>query len=333
MSTSGMHISDALTDCLDLLSLGRTVEECLERYPDLSDELGPLLRLSIQTQMVAETVVPSPDAQRAGLGRITDAWTAMQDRRRHRSPWRVLRRTWVLAAVAALVLAFGGWTTAAAAQDSIPGDTLYPVKEAQERVLLLVVFTDGGKADLHARLAEARTVEATKLAAQGSGPVAVDKATLAMEEHMNECVSIMGGTLSGQSFSDGDMVSVVGPGGMQYSLSTTTSVSGEISIEGKRYRVSRSAGVISVGDRQFRTEPETGRMPPQRGEWSNRRVAMQERFYQQFLQFQQVRGELPGEFLSPRRARIEAAFQHSEHLLLEALLMMQALEDAHHPPE
>ena len=170
MSTSGMHISDALTDCLDLLSLGRTVEECLERYPDLSDELGPLLRLSIQTQMAAETVVPSPEAQRAGLGRITDAWTAMQDRRRHRSPWRVLRRTWVLAAVAALVLAFGGWTTAAAAQDSIPGDTLYPVKEAQERVLLLVVFTDGGKADLHARLAEARTVEATQLAAQGSGP-------------------------------------------------------------------------------------------------------------------------------------------------------------------
>ena len=333
MSTSGMRISDALNDCLDLLSQGRTVEECLERYPDLSDELAPLLGLSIRTQMAAETVAASPEAQRAGLGRITDAWTVMQERRHRRSPWWLLKRSWVLAAVAGLVLAFGGWTTAAAAQDSIPGDTLYPVKEAQERVLLLVVFTDGGRADLHARLAEARSVEATKLAAQGSGPVAVDKATLEMEEHMNECVSLMGGTLSGQSFSEGDMVRVVGPGGKLYSLSPTTSVSGEISIEGKRYRVSRSAGVISVGDGQFRTEPESGRMPPQRGEWSNRRVAMQERFYQQFLQFQQVRGELPGAFFSPRRARIEAAFQHSEHLLLEALLMMQALEDAHHPPE
>ncbi|MCY4625535.1 MAG: DUF5667 domain-containing protein [Chloroflexi bacterium] len=333
MSTSGMHIDDALNDSLDMMAQGMTIEECLERYPALSDELAPLLRLAMETQGAAETMAPSPEARRTGLGRITDEWAAMQARRSRRGPWRLLRRSWALAAVAALVLAFGGWTTTAAAQDSVPGDTLYPVKQTHERVLLLVVFTHGGKADLHARLAEARAVEATKLAAQGSDPVAVDQVTRKMQEHMSECVSLMGGELPAYAFSDTGMVRVVGPGGREYSLSRNTSVSGEVSIGGRKYVVTRDASEFSVGGRSYWAERETRRLRPPRGEWSSRRAAMKEQFYQHFLQFQQGRGELSTEFRSPRHARIEAAFQRSEQLMLEALLMMQALEDAHHPPE
>ena len=137
MNMSDANVNDVLNHCLELLDQGLTVEECLRRYPAFSEELAPLLQLAMQTQTAAETIGPSPEAQRAGLGRITDAWTAMQERqrRRERGPWRLLRRSWVLAAVAAMVLAFGGWTTAAAAQDSVPGEMLYPVKEARERVL------------------------------------------------------------------------------------------------------------------------------------------------------------------------------------------------------
>ena len=335
MSKDGMYVSDALNDSLGLMAQGGTVEECLARYSDIADELAPLLHLARQTQGVAEAMAPSPDAQRAGLGRITDEWNAMQARssRQQRAPWRLLRRSWMLAVVAALVLVFGGWTTAAAAQDTVPGDTLYPVKQTQERVLLLVVFTHGGKADLHARLAEARAVEATKLAAQGSDPVAVDEVTDRMQEHMNECVSLMGGELSGERSSDGGVVSVVGPGGRQYSLSPNTSVSGEISIGGREYVVSRDTSEYRALGRSYWAERETRRLRPPRGEWSDRRAAMKEQFYQHFLQFQQGRGELSPEFRSAHRDRIEAAFQRSERLMLEALLMMQALEDAHHPPE
>ena len=333
MNPNGMHIDDALHDSLELLAQGKSIDECLDRHSAHADELAPLLLLAMQAQGVAETMAPSPDAHRAGLGRITDEWVAMQARSRRQGPWRVLRRSWVLAVVAALVLVFGGWTTAAAAQDSVPGDTLYPVKQTHERVLLLVVFSHGGKADLHARLAEARAVEATKLAAQGSDAIAVDEVTDRMQDHMNECVSLMGGELSGERSNDGGVVSVVGPGGRQYSLSRHTSVSGEISIGGREYVVSRDTSEYRARGRSYWAERETRRLRPPRGEWSDRRAAMKEQFYQHFLQFQQGRGDLSPEFRSPQRDRIEAAFQRSERLMLEALLMMQALEDAHHPPE
>ena len=317
MSTSGMHISDALNDCLDLISHGSTVEECLERYPDLSDELAPLLGLSIRTQMAAETVVASPEAQRAGLGRITDAWTAMQERRHRRSPWWLLRRSWVLAAVAALVLAFGGWTTAAAAQDSVPGEVLYPVKEVQERVLLLVVFTNGGKADLHAKLAHARTIEATKLAAKGVDADTVDEATGRMEEHAREAVALMGGELSADATGASGVVRLHGSGHRSYSLSRYASVSGVLTIEQTQFGPPDGAEFVR----------------PWSGRGSLRRSAMQERFYDQIQQLRDMRQGLPNELHDFHRARLEAAFLRSEQILLEAFLVMWALEDAQNPPE
>ena len=64
---------DALNTCLELLAQGSTVEACLARYPELAAELEPMLHLAMQTQRLGETIQPSPDAQRIGLGRITDA--------------------------------------------------------------------------------------------------------------------------------------------------------------------------------------------------------------------------------------------------------------------
>lgn len=311
-----MHIDDALNECLEHIDWGGTVEECLERYPSLADELAPLLRLAMSTRGAADALVPSPEAQRAGLGRITDAWAAREAQRR-RGAWGVLRRSWVLAAVAALALVFGGWTTAAAAQDSIPGDTLYPVKQTQERVLLVVVFTQSGKADLHARLAEARTMEVAKLAAMGDDPVVIDETTQRMREHMNECVSLLGGQLSADpaTSSGGLRLEVRRSRGAQ--LSNDSVVSGTLSIENGRGRMDR--------DSQF--------VQPWRGHGSERRAAMQARFYQQFQQYQEMRQVIRDDFRAFHRAQMEAAIARSETLLLEAVMLMQALEDAHHPPE
>ena len=233
----------------------------------------------------------------------------------------------MLAAAAVLILAFGGWTTAAAAQDSVPGEVLYPIKQTQERVLLLVIVTNSGKADLHARLAEARAIEATKLAAKGSDPAMVDRTTERLEEHVRECVSRMGGELSSGRARSAGVVQVVGPRGKQYSLSHDTSVSGEISIDGRAFRFS------SVSGRPLWGDPESGHRGHWRSGGSLRRSEMQERFLEQVIQFRQMRPELPVAFGSPQRARIEAAFERSEGLMLEAFLMLQALEEAHNPPE
>ena len=188
MSTSDVNVNDALNHCLELLDQGLTVEECLQRYPTLSEELTPLLLLAAQTQSAVEAVVPSPEAHRAGLGRITDAWVAMQERERRRSrgPWRLLRRSWVLAAAAVLILAFGGWTTASAAQDSVPGEILYPIKQTQERVLLLVVITESRKANLHAQFAETRAKECAKLASKGGDIDTLNRTAERIEIHTPE---------------------------------------------------------------------------------------------------------------------------------------------------
>lgn len=319
MSTDDTRVTEALHDCLDLIDRGSTIEECLERHAEISDDLAPLLRMALQTQTTASNVHASPEAQRAGLGRITEAWAAMEERRRRRErgPWRLVRRSWVLAAVGLLVLAFGGWTTAAAAQDSVPGDTLYPVKQTQERVLLVVVFTRGGKADLHAQLAEERTEEAAKLAEHGGDSLAVDEVTQRMAEHMNECVSLMGGRLSADGEASSGSVGLSGPRGMAFGLSPDVVIEGTLSIEGR--------------PRGFRHEGRFVR--PWTGSGSERRAAMQERFFQQFQQFQELRHGLPNDLVALHRTRMEEAFERSERLLLEAFLVMRELEDVQNPPE
>ena len=319
MSTSDMRVTEALNNCLELIDKGSTFEECLERYPEISGELAPLLSMALETQETAGSVHPSPEAQRAGLGAITDAWTAMEERRRRRErgPWRILRRSWVLAAVGLLVLLFGGWTTATAAQDSVPGDTLYPVKQTRERVMLVVVFTRGGKADLHARLAEERTEEAAKLAEMGSDPVVVDEVTQRLAEHMNECVSLMGGRLSAHGKRSSGSVGLSGPRGMGYGLSPDMVIEGTLSIEER--------------PRRFRHEGRFVR--PWTGHGSERRAAMQERFFQQFQQFRDMRQGLSDDLIALHRDRMEEAFVRSERLLLEAFLLMRELEDVQNPPE
>lgn len=319
MNTSDMNVNDALNHCLELLDQGRTVEECLERYSALADEIAPLLQLAMRTQAAAEAVVPSPEAQRTGLGRITGAWTAMEERRRRRQrgPWRLLRRSWVLAAVAALALVFGGWTTAAAAQDSIPGDRLYPVKSAQERVLLLVVFSDSRKANLHARFAEARAEECAKLASRGGDIDTVNRTAERIEIHTRTAVSLMGGDLPVRTVASQGVIRVVGPGGKEYILSPNTKVQGE----------------ISVGGRQLWTDPETGRRKPWNDEASKRRFLMQQQFREQFTNMRALREGLPVELHPERRRRFAASFERAEVLLQEAFLLMRALEDANHPPE
>ena len=86
--------------------------------------------------------------------------------------FRVGKRFSTAAALAALalivVLVFGQvGTVAAATQDSLPGDTLYPVKLVVENLQLAVTFDPVNKAELHLGFAEVRVKELTALAAKG----------------------------------------------------------------------------------------------------------------------------------------------------------------------
>ncbi|HEV7449426.1 MAG TPA: DUF5667 domain-containing protein [Candidatus Paceibacterota bacterium] len=74
----------------------------------------------------------------------------------------------VLAPLAVLLVVFAGAGTAAAAQGSLPGDLLYPVKVSiNESIEVALATTPVAKAEVSAKLAERRVEEAETLAARG----------------------------------------------------------------------------------------------------------------------------------------------------------------------
>ena len=282
---------DALNTCLDLLAQGSTVEACLERYPEFAAELEPMLRLAMQTQRVGETIVPSPEAQRAGLGRITDAWAEHQARRRRRwHGFRPLAKSWSVVMIAVLVLVLGGWTTTTAAAGSVPGEALYPVKKAQERFLLLVVFSDRGKAELHAKFAQERIQEIEKLAAKGRSQTVMDKTAERMANHTRRAVALMGGVLPAPPESD---------------VTAQT-------VPGIRVTLDPASGLISVSKNKV----------------SRQRYFMQERFLQQFRHFQEIQQRISRQMQPGQRARMEESFHRSQELLHRAILAMKTLEES-----
>nr|HID14180.1 hypothetical protein [Anaerolineae bacterium] len=160
----------------DVLAGHVTLEECIARHPKLADELKTVLPVAVLIRSVQHPAMP-PQAKQAGLYKLLSATPAPgQSRARPRSlqriavPRRPLSQRWLqrAAAMAALVLTLsvGSVGVALAAESSLPGDILYPVKTAREQLWLHFTPSDR-QAALHLTLAERRLAEIEALAAQG----------------------------------------------------------------------------------------------------------------------------------------------------------------------
>jgi len=171
-------MSDRLTAafdiCLQALTSGASPEACLHLYPDLAEELRPAL-MAAQSLIAQEPGRPSPAAQ-AGSRHRTQSLAA-DARSRHRR--QVLRQPlprlgFALAAVALALVAGWGGLTAAAAQ-SLPGETLYPVKRADETLRLKLVRNERARQTLRLTFNSRREAEARALIDLGrSGPVSFE---------------------------------------------------------------------------------------------------------------------------------------------------------------
>jgi hypothetical protein len=132
------------------------MEDCLARYPEYAGELRPLLDTVTRVGWVI-TPAPTAAARAAGEQRMLAALARKRGRQTRSNPIvrfgerllgplalggsEGLRPAWNLLAVglAVLVLVFGG-VAAVASADSLPGDLLYPVKLASQRVQLALAF-------------------------------------------------------------------------------------------------------------------------------------------------------------------------------------------------
>ncbi|HEX5807512.1 MAG TPA: DUF5667 domain-containing protein, partial [Anaerolineales bacterium] len=135
------NLYDVLEICLQDIDQGTDIETVLFRYPDLADELRPILEASAQAKSIAAPE-PTSDIVRRNRAKILQQAAEMRETmvQPSRRLWSVpLRRAMVtLFVVAALFVS--STNLVRAASTTVPGDNLYPVKRTWEDVLVLFTF-------------------------------------------------------------------------------------------------------------------------------------------------------------------------------------------------
>lgn len=160
---------DILNICLDRISeKGDSIEQCLRDYPEHAAELEPLLRAAISVSEASSTISPPPEFQRLAKYRFLSALHEKGPQKGERRVGRLLKwqRGWAIALAVVLALFLTGAGTVTASASSLPGDTLYPVKTATEKVQGFFTFGSEAKAGHYMKLAERRLNEIEALARQ-----------------------------------------------------------------------------------------------------------------------------------------------------------------------
>jgi uncharacterized membrane protein YgcG len=161
---------EILAECTEGLLRGESVEQCLQRYPEQALELEPLLRVAAAAGKTASAVEPRPEFK----ARVRhEVQSQLRSKARKPEPKRLPALCWIprwaaVAACVALVFVFAVGGSVAASTNSVPGDTLYPVKTAAEQVQLKLTFSKAAKARLQAKFAERRAWEMARLAKRGN---------------------------------------------------------------------------------------------------------------------------------------------------------------------
>ena len=163
------RFENILDECVERLLQGESVEQCLERYPEHAVQLEPLLRVAKATRETS-SVEPRPEFKAQARYQIESLLHAKGQKA---GPRRLPLVSWVprwavVVAAVFLVILLAGSGTVAASSSSLPGDTLYPVKTATERVWLSMTFSDTARARLQAKFADRRVAEMARMAERGN---------------------------------------------------------------------------------------------------------------------------------------------------------------------
>lgn len=187
-----------LERCLQEVEGGEDIEAVVNRHPALAEDLRPLMEIALATERQYADVPAPPGGLAAGRERML----AQAARERERAPaalaptigirrrikMRFASATRLMGILLAVVVGLSviGGGVALAADDSLPGDTLYPVKLAVEDARLGLASSPEAQVALALRLADERTEEIEALIAQGA-PVP-ENVTARMEQHLQRAM-------------------------------------------------------------------------------------------------------------------------------------------------
>jgi uncharacterized membrane protein YgcG len=175
-------IDKILIECIEDIKSGRaTLPDCLARHEASRHELEPLLRLALN---IREPVIMPLDGnakQNIKTGLLQQISTAKQPKSRSfvdifslGVPARfVWARVAVTVIVIVVIISLMGGGTAYAAQDSLPGDLLYPVKTGTEDARILLAAGNSAKAELNLQFARTRLEEMSRLSTRSEEKTAL----------------------------------------------------------------------------------------------------------------------------------------------------------------
>ena len=185
--TGHKELADILNECLDRLAGGESLQGCLDSYPQIAEELRPLLETALAARKAIDI---EPDPQFKARARYEIGAAVREAATRKRRPFFSWQGRWVVAVASLfLVLLMTGGGVAVAASKSMPDSGLYPVKLAIEQVLLRLSPSAGTQAELLARMADSRVTEIVYLAQSGN-TAQIETAALRLDSYLTRIVSL-----------------------------------------------------------------------------------------------------------------------------------------------
>ena len=159
---------DALEVCLKAIETGVEIESVLKLYPQMADDLRPLLEATLEAKSLAAIAVPDV-AIKSGRARLLQHAAEM----RASAPKK--RRRWSLFAfprlATSLAIAFlflvSGTSLVSASSGALPGDNLYPVKRSWEDLRLFFIFSPEEREGLESKFEQERLDEISELLSRG----------------------------------------------------------------------------------------------------------------------------------------------------------------------
>jgi len=191
------ELSACLDRCIELLQAGASLEECLMAHPHAASQLEPLLRAAVALQQL-HVPAPRPSLHRELWENIINAssaavthrppnryllWEGL-DRRKHHEKRRRIMSGLVAAVALAIALTAGAVRTS---ERALPGDILYPVKEAVQRAEAALARSADARLILQVQFAERRLAEveaALEGAASATVPPQAELSLVRLQEEL-----------------------------------------------------------------------------------------------------------------------------------------------------
>jgi len=169
MTPNPTDVDEILDDCLLEVTAGRlSIEDCLQRHPQVAAQLEPLLRTATKVWAIPRASGLNFEKRRAIEQQLLNR--AVQFRpaaasRQSAAPAHSLRLRLGLIAIVFCALLVSGLGFVTASASSLPGEMLYPVKRWTEQISLATA-SSSSQASLHVDLARRRLDEFEALAAR-----------------------------------------------------------------------------------------------------------------------------------------------------------------------